>query len=164
MGVDQYTSTHKFDALPTGGRIELRRDTDDSVGVAQIRAHIRDIAHAFMTGDFSTPAFVHMQMVPGTDVMREKREVISYQPRDLPRGAELIIRTSDPAALQAIHQFMAFQRGEHHADGKRHTPQSFRTRSSRALGGPKEAKLSISRTVPMTAVVGFPPPRFVAIA
>jgi hypothetical protein len=117
MGVDQYTSTHKFDALPNGGRIELVRDTADAAGVAQIRAHIRDIAKAFSTGDFSTPEFVHMSEVPGTRVMREKRAVITYEPRDVPRGAELVIRTTDPEALRAIHDFMAYQRSEHHAEG-----------------------------------------------
>jgi hypothetical protein len=125
MGVDQYTSTHKFDALPTGGRIELQRDVADSAGVAQVRAHIRDIARAFKTGDFSIPGFVHMQDVPGTKVMRERRDRISYQVHDLPRGAELHIDTTDPAALAAIHEFMAFQRGEHHAGGAgamKHTP------------------------------------------
>src|SRR5687768_12733016 len=39
MGVDQYTSTHCFDALADGGRIELQRDSDDPAGVATIRAH-----------------------------------------------------------------------------------------------------------------------------
>ena len=37
MGVDQTTSTHRFDALPDGGRIELQRDTDDSLGQAHNR-------------------------------------------------------------------------------------------------------------------------------
>jgi len=125
MGVDQYTSTHKFDATPTGGRIELQRDTADAAGVAQIRAHMREIAKAFASGDFATPGFVHMQDVPGTKVMRAKRSVISYEPRDLPRGAEVVIRTKDSAAVAAIHEFMAFQRGEHHAggmDGMKHKP------------------------------------------
>ena len=117
MGVDQYTSTHTFDALPTGGRIELVRDTDDSVGVSQIRAHIREIARAFKAGDFSTPSFVHMQDVPGTRIMRERRVAITYDARDLPRGAELLIQTNDPDALKAIHEFLAFQRDAHHAGG-----------------------------------------------
>lgn len=117
MGVDQYTSTHKFDALPDGGRIELQRDVDDSAGVARIREHIREIALAFAAGDFSTPELVHLQKVPGTRIMAAKRSVIAYEPRDLPRGAELRIRTRDPDALEAIHQFMAFQRSEHHATG-----------------------------------------------
>lgn len=118
MGIDQYTSTHRFDALPDGGRIELQRDTADSAGVATIRAHIRAIAKAFGNGDFSTPEFVHMRMVPGTDVMAAKRALISYEPRDLPRGAELRIRTTDPEAVAAIHRFMAFQRSDHHAGGE----------------------------------------------
>ena len=117
MGVDQNTSTHKFDALADGGRIELQRDTDDSLGVATIRAHLRDIQKAFKSGDFSTPEFVHMREVPGTKVMAEKRNLITYEERDLPRGGELRIRTTDSAALAAIHEFMAFQRQDHHAGG-----------------------------------------------
>ena len=120
MGVDQYTSTHKFDSFPDGGRIELQRTGDDSVGVAAIRAHIRDIAKAFESGDFSTPEFVHMQTVPGTKEMSALRSTITYVAHDLPRGAELRITTKDTTALNAIHEFMAFQRGEHHASGMTH--------------------------------------------
>lgn len=115
MGVDQYTSTHRFDELPDGGVIRLVRDVEDSAGVAQIRAHLRDVARAFGVGDFSTPEFVHMQMVPGTKVMAAKRAAITYAARDVPRGAELRITTHDPEALAAVHQFLAFQRTEHHA-------------------------------------------------
>jgi len=120
MGVDQYTSTHKFDALPDGGRIELQRDVDDTAGVAQIRAHLNEIAKAFKSGDFSTPAFVHMQQVPGTSVMAAKRGTISYTYRDLPRGGELRIVTEDREAIDAIHEFMAFQRHDHRAGGMGH--------------------------------------------
>jgi hypothetical protein len=120
MGVDQYTSTHKFDALPDGGRIELQRDVDDTAGVAQIRAHLNEIVKAFEAGDFSTPAFVHMQQVPGTKVMAARRAAISYTYRDLPRGGELRIVTKDPEALEAIREFMAFQRQDHRAGGMDH--------------------------------------------
>ena len=118
MGVDQYTSTHHFDALPEGGRISLERDVDDSAGVQQIRAHIREIARAFKAGDFSTPATVHLKEVPGAKIMAERRSLITYEPRDLPRGAELYIRTSDDQARRAIHDFLAFQRSEHHAGSR----------------------------------------------
>jgi len=117
MGVDQYTSTHRFDALSDGGRIELQRDAHDSAGVAQIRRHLRAIARAFESGDFSTPAFVHMREVPGTAVMAAKRAAIAYQFRELPRGGEVRIVTADPDALRAIHEFIAFQRRDHHAGG-----------------------------------------------
>jgi hypothetical protein len=118
MGVDQYTSTHLFDALPDGGRIELQRDVDDPDGVAQIRRHLREIAAAFGTGDFDTPAFVHMQDVPGTAVMAAKHDVIAYTFSELPRGGELRIVTTDPAAIGAIHEFMEFQRTDHRAGGQ----------------------------------------------
>ncbi len=115
MGVDQYTSTHRFDALPDGGRIELQRDTEDSVGVATIRAHLRQIAQAFRQGDFSSPAAVHLQTVPGAAVMAAKRRVIAYSVSDLPRGGALRITTTDADAVAAVAQFMAFQRMDHRA-------------------------------------------------
>jgi len=117
MGVDQHASTHHFDVLPDGGRIALESDHDDSAAVAAIRAHFRDIARAFARGDFATPGFVHDGPVPGAAVMAAKRAAITYAPHDLPRGAELRIRTADPEARRAVADFMAFQRREHHAGG-----------------------------------------------
>ena len=115
MGVDQYTSTHEFESLPDGGRIELRRDPRDSAGVAQIRTHLQEIARAFAAGDFSTPAFVHMRAVPGTDVMAARRAAIAYAYRALPGGGEVRIATADPEAVRAVHAFLAFQRADHRA-------------------------------------------------
>ena len=117
MGVDQTTSTHAFDALPDGGRIELQRDANDSLGIAQIRTHLRLIQHAFQAGDFSTPQFVHMKAMPGRAMMAQKRNLITYTYHDLPRGGEVVIKTSDASALAAIHDFMGAQRTEHHAMG-----------------------------------------------
>ena len=117
MGVDQSTSTHTFDALPDGGRIALLRDVDDSLGIAQIRAHLRLIEHAFQAGDFSTPQFVHMQEMPGTATMARKRDVIAYSYHELPRGGEVVMKTTDAEALAAIHSFMEAQRAGHHAAG-----------------------------------------------
>ena len=124
MGVDQSTSVHQFDALPDGGRIALQRVADDSAGIAQIRRHLRGIAAAFAAGDFRTPAFVHMQQVPGTPVMAAKRAAITYDVRDLARGAEVRITTRDAEALAAVHAFIAFQRRDHRAGGTGtpHTP------------------------------------------
>lgn len=115
MGVDQYTSQHRFEPLPDGGRIELQRDTGDTTGVATIRAHMRDIADRFSQGDFSIPGFVHAQEVPGTAVMAARKAGIAYEARDLRGGAEVRIRTTDPDAVAAIHEFLAFQRGDHRA-------------------------------------------------
>jgi hypothetical protein len=117
MGVDQYSSSHVFEALPDGGRIVLQRQTDDSAGTATIRAHMSVIAEQFRRGDFAIPGFVHAQGVPGTEVMASHRTRISYTADTLPRGGQVRITATDPAALTAIHEFLAFQRREHHAAG-----------------------------------------------
>jgi len=115
MGVDQYTSTHVFEPLPDGGRIELQRDEPDSAGAAMIRQHMQHIAAAFSAGDFTLPGFVHSREVPGTPVMAAKRAEITYTVEVLPRGGALRLRSADPAAVRAIHEFLAFQRQDHHA-------------------------------------------------
>jgi hypothetical protein len=120
MGVDQYTSTHLFDDLPDGGRIELQRNEDDPAGVAQIREHLQHIARAFAAGDFSDPTSVHHHEMPGTGAMAQKKDVITYSYAPLPRGGEVRITTDDPEALRAIRTFMAAQRGEHRAGGHTH--------------------------------------------
>ena len=120
MGVDQFTSVHRFDALADGGRIELQRDRDDSLGTATIRLHLRSIARAFAAGDFTAPARVHLETVPGVPVMRERRAAIRYDVSDLPRGAELRIRSADAVAIEAIHRVLAYQRREHRTEAGPH--------------------------------------------
>jgi hypothetical protein len=117
MGVDQYASAHQFDITSDGGRIELQRSTFDSLDVAQIRAHMKLIQHAFEAGDFSTPAFVHMRDMPGTEVMSRKKDLIRYVYADLPRGAEVRIVSADADARAAIAKFLEAQRSEHRATG-----------------------------------------------
>ena len=118
MGVDQYTSTHVFEDLPDGGRVVLDRDdASDTVGVRTIREHMRVIEAAFRRGDFALPGQVHAREVPGTRVMRERRDAIQYVALDRPRGGELRITTRDSSALAAIREFLSFQRSDHRAAG-----------------------------------------------
>lgn len=116
MGVDQYTSQHRFDDLADGGRIELQRDPGDTAGVRTIREHLQGIARAFAAGDFETPGFVHDREVPGVRVMAARRDRIRYEFRPLPGGGEVRITTRDPGAVAAVHEFLAFQRSDHHVE------------------------------------------------
>ncbi len=118
MGVDQYTSSHTFDALADGGSITYVAGRSDTAAVTQIRKHLRGIAVAFAAGDFSTPMAVHAQEVPGIAIMRSRRDQIRYAVGDRPGGAVLRMTSDDPAARAAIHEFMAFQRSDHRAPGK----------------------------------------------
>ena len=117
MGVDQYTSSHRFESLPDGGRISLQRGPRDSAGVAQVRSHMRGIAEAFGRGDFALPGFVHNRDVPGTVVMAAHRSRITYTADTLPGGGDVRLQTSDSSAIAAIHEFLAFQRQDHRSTG-----------------------------------------------
>jgi hypothetical protein len=75
---------------------------------------MKQIASQFAAGDFRLPGFVHATEVPGTAVMSAKRALISYTVEPLPRGAALRVRSEDADAVRAIHQFLAFQRQDHH--------------------------------------------------
>jgi hypothetical protein len=115
MGVDQYTSTHYFLPLPDGGRIELQRDAADSAGRVRILEHMGEIAAAFGGGDFTLPGFVHAREVPGTAVMAARRAKIRFVVETLPRGAAVRLTSGDWSAIEAIHEFLAFQRRDHRA-------------------------------------------------
>jgi hypothetical protein len=117
MGIDQYTSTHVFESLPEGGRIVLQRDVVDSAGTVTIRAHLKDIARAFAAGDFRLPGLVHARAVPDTETMAARRHLIRYIMDTLPRGGMVRLYSTDSAAVRAIHEFLAFQRQDHHAAG-----------------------------------------------
>lgn len=117
MGVNQYTSSHVFESLPDGGRIVLQRDSVDAPGTEAIRAHMRDIATRFAAGDFTIPGMVHAQVVPGTAEMSARRDRIRFVADTLPRGAQVVITSTDADALTAIHAFLAFQRMDHRAAG-----------------------------------------------
>jgi hypothetical protein len=119
MGVNQYTSTHIFEPPADGGRIALLRNEADSAGVAPIRQHRALIAERFAAGDFRLPGVVHARTVPGTepgtDVMAARRGAIQYRVELLPRAAARRLATTDSVAIAAIHDFLAFQRQDHHA-------------------------------------------------
>lgn len=115
MGVDQYASAHVFEPLADGGRIVLQMKESDAAEEEKIRAHLRTIATAFSSGDFSLPGFVHAGDVPGAAVMSRLRGEISYVARDLERGGEVRLTTRSPEAVRAIHEFLAFQNSDHRA-------------------------------------------------
>jgi hypothetical protein len=113
-------TTHLFDALADGGRIERQSDVDDPAAVDKIRRRLREIREAFASGDFSLQTFVHMRELPGMAVMAVKKDRIGYVYRDLPRGGELRLVTNDPDAIRAIHEFVAFLRERHRGGGRHH--------------------------------------------
>jgi hypothetical protein len=115
MGFPHDKTTHHFRLYPDGGAIEVTaNDSEDSANTSAIRSHLAHIVTMFSNGNFSIPMFVHDQVPPGVLVMKEKRAGISYSFEELPRGGKVRIKTMDPDALKAVHDFLRFQIEDHH--------------------------------------------------
>ena len=72
-----------------------------------------DIQNEFSKGNFTKPFFIHAQQVPGTKLMTEKKDIIKYSIRQMNNGSALLLTTNDQQLIEAIHQFIAFQTGQH---------------------------------------------------
>lgn len=88
-------------------------DAKDTAARDAIRTHLMHISHAFSTGDFDIPMFVHDTVPPGMMEMKRLKAKISYSFEETPAGGRVVITTSDPEALAAVHKFLRFQIKEH---------------------------------------------------
>lgn len=115
MGFPHDKTAHHFRLYADGGAIEVTvKDREDSENRQAIRSHLRHIVTMFSNGDFSTPMFVHDQVPPGVAVMKEKRAEISYSFEESVAGGRVRIKTTNPEALKAVHDFLRFQIEDHH--------------------------------------------------
>ena len=114
MGFPHDKTTHHFRLYSDGGAIEVTvNDSKDSQNMQAIRSHLMHIATMFANGEFSIPMFVHDQIPPGVPVMKEKHVDISYAFEELPAGGRVRIKTMNPDALKAVHEFLRFQIEDH---------------------------------------------------
>ena len=114
MEFEQSKTTHHFLLKPDGGVIQVQANNPkDTVSREQIRKHFHHIAAAFSAGDFQIPMIVHDMLPPGATAMKRLREKIQYAYEETPSGARVVIKTADPSALDAIHDFLRYQIREH---------------------------------------------------
>jgi hypothetical protein len=115
MGFDQDKTTHHFRTTATGGSIEVdANDAGDATSLAQIRAHLKEVATAFADGDFSKPLQTHAEVPPGVPAMQRLKGAIAFAYADTPKGGAVRIRTTNKDALAAVHEFLEYQIREHH--------------------------------------------------
>jgi len=114
MGFNQSKISHQFKPTPTGGEILITAlNNSDTEMIKQIKNHISVIQKEFSSGNFTKPFYIHAQDVPGTKIMGEKNDFIKYSINQTINGSALILETKDKELINAIHQFMEFQRTEH---------------------------------------------------
>jgi hypothetical protein len=114
MGFDQDKTTHHFRLSETGGAIEVAAtDAADKTTVAQVRAHLKEIAGEFARGDFDKPLATHAETPPGVRTMQERRDRLAFRYENIPAGARVRIITADRNAADAVHEFLRYQIREH---------------------------------------------------
>ena len=114
MGFDHMKTTHHFRLTPAGGVIEVTANSkDDTESRDAIRSHLAHIAKMFAEGTFEAPMLIHDQVPPGVPVMKRDRKSIHWIFEEVPSGGRVVATTKDPAALEAIHEFLRFQIEDH---------------------------------------------------
>src|SRR5579864_5145190 len=114
MGFSQSKIHHHFMATSTGGEIMIMStNMSDTKTISEIKSHVKDIQYEFSQGNFTKPFYIHAQVVPGTDIMTAKKDLIQYSINNIDGGSVLILTTNDTELLNAIQQFMNFQSSQH---------------------------------------------------
>ncbi|MBA3834232.1 MAG: hypothetical protein H0X34_20530 [Chthoniobacterales bacterium] len=119
MGFSHQMTHHHFLLLPDGGAIEVQANQrNDAASAEAIREHMAGIATMFAQGNFSLPMFIHAVEPPGMKTMQRLKGKITYSAEKTQLGAQVRIKTADPEALHAVHDFLRFQIDEHRTGDK----------------------------------------------
>lgn len=114
MGFLHEKTTHHFLLLRDGGVIRVRaNDPRDDVSRDHIRMHLSHVAQMFSEGNFNIPMFIHDTTPPGVPTMEKLHNEIHYHYRETAMGGDITIKTANPKALDAVHEFLRFQITEH---------------------------------------------------
>jgi hypothetical protein len=114
MGFSHEKTTHHFELSYDGGAIDVRADdVKDTESRDQIRSHFRHIASMFADGNFNAPMLVHSTNVPGTATMTKLKDQLHWELKETPRGARIVVTADNKPALEAVHEFLRFQIGDH---------------------------------------------------
>jgi len=108
-------TTHVFSKTATGGVQQvIVKDPVNAEQIKLIRDHLTKISHEFQQGDFSNPAKIHGDTMPGFDELRKtKPNQIDIAYKELPDGAEINYSTESPFLINAIHQWFDAQLSDH---------------------------------------------------
>jgi hypothetical protein len=110
-------TVHIFSMTESGGveRV-LVRDPRDKEQITLIRQHLRHETEKFQHGDYSDPAHLHGNTMPGLVELQANASRIKVSYQELPDGAQIVFETKELRSLTAIHRWFGAQLSEHGAD------------------------------------------------
>jgi hypothetical protein len=115
MPFDFDKTIHIFTKTNEGGLQQvIAKDKSDSEQIHLIRKHLLDISTEFSQGDFSKPAQIHGDDMPGLAVLQSvKADQISIEYKELSDGAQISYFSQSPPFIEAIHQWFDAQLSDH---------------------------------------------------
>ena len=115
MPFDMELTTHVFSKTANGGIQEvIVKNSDNCEQIKLIRRHLSRITDEFKQGDFSNPAKIHGDNMPGLEALRKaKPNQISIVYKDLPNGARITYSTDEPTLITAVHRWFEAQLSDH---------------------------------------------------
>lgn len=126
MPFNLHDTKHHFVKNAEGGVQQVvARASDDNNQVELVRTHLKEIREQFLQGDFSGPAHIHGDDMPGLRELRESKPgqvEITYKVVD--SGAELKYVTSNTELVTAVHSWFDAQVSDHGQDASKHHSQS----------------------------------------
>jgi len=120
MPCDLDQTVHVFEKLDDGGRQRVVvKDRSNKEQISLIRGHLKEEAEKFRRGDFSDPAKIHGQDMPGLAELKSAAGKIEVAYAPLPDGAQIRYTTKEPALVMALHHWFDAQVSDHgrHASG-----------------------------------------------
>jgi hypothetical protein len=120
MPFDLEQTTHVFQKLDDGGvQKVVVKDPANKQQIALIQSHLKEESERFRKGDFSDPAKIHGEDMPGLAELKAGAKRIDVRYATLPDGAEIRYQAKDPKLVMAIHQWFSAQVSDHghHAMG-----------------------------------------------
>jgi hypothetical protein len=113
-------TTHVFQKLDDGGLQKVVvKDPSNKKQIALIQSHLKEESERFRKGDFSDPAKIHGEDMPGLAQLKAGAAKIDIRYTSLPDGAQIRYTAKDPMLVTALHQWFSAQLSDHghHASG-----------------------------------------------
>lgn len=114
MPFDLEQTTHVFQKLDDGGLQKVVvKDPSNKKQVALIQSHLKEESEKFRKGDFSDPARIHGEDMPGLAQLKAGAAKINVRYSALPEGAQIRYQANGPKLVTAIHQWFSAQLSDH---------------------------------------------------
>jgi hypothetical protein len=114
MPFDLEQTTHVFQKLDDGGLQKVVvKDPANKKQIALIQSHLKEESEKFRKGDFSDPAKIHGEDMPGLAELKVGAARIDVRYAALPDGAQIRYTTKDAKLIAALHRWFDAQLSDH---------------------------------------------------